>query len=207
MNKNLKNWCHWVRISAAILPLSLASLAASAGIIDVGFTTTGTGTWGPSCGMSCTDLTLSGNTVTNGLDGYFGKSGAPDFSFSGLLNVYGGLAPTGNWQLQDGSGDSLYGSTAGLLGGGPGGISLLLGFDITGGTGLFQDVTGVGGWSFGGVSWNGAFGNSGVLVVDGSPSTAVTEPGALLLLVFGLAGLGWTLRRRRVTLSGQGSRA
>jgi PEP-CTERM motif len=206
MNKNLKNW---LRISAVALPLAVISVAASAGMIGVGFDTTGSANWGPSCGTSCTELNLAGTTTVSGLNGYFG-SAAPNLSFSALLDVtpdsFGssavGTAPTGGWQLQDGSGDSLYGWVNGWLSGTPGnsaGVGLL-DFGITGGTGLFGDVSGSGG-ALADFSWNGSFNDAGLLLLDSSsaPASNVPEPGTLALFAAALAALGWTFARRRTT--------
>lgn len=208
--KNSNNWRHWLKVSAAALPLSVASVAASAGIIGVGFETTGSATWGPSCGTSCTDLSLTGTTSVSGLDHYFGASGTPDFTFSALLNVTPGWAgssavgesPTGGWWLQDASGDSLYGWVDGWLSGTPGDLAGvgLFDFGVTGGTGLFGGTSGSGG-ALAGFYSDGDFGDAGVLLVYADPTTTVPEPSALVLFAFGLAALGWSVRRRRPALT------
>ena len=210
-NKSSNNWSRYLKLSAAALSLSLASLAASAGIIGVGFETIGSATWGASCGVSCTDLSLAGTASVSGLDKYFGTSGTPDFTFSALLNVTSGWAgswavgqaPTGGWRLQDGSGDSLYGWVNGWLSGTPADLAGVGLFDygVTGGTGLFDKTSGSGG-SLAGFYSNGSFGNAGALLVDTSsvPTATVPEPPALGLFALGLAAIGWSLRRRRFTL-------
>lgn len=208
MNKNLKNW---LRVSAVALPLSVISVAASAGIIGVGFDTTGSASWGPSCGTSCTELNLTGTTTVSGLNSYFGGSAAPNLSFSALLDVTPdsirssavGTAPTGGWQLQDGSGDTVYGWVNGWLSGKPGNLAGVGLFDlgITGGTGLFANVSGSGG-AFADFSWNGDFNDAGLLLVGSSsaPTGSVPEPGTLALFAASLAALGWTFGRRRTAL-------
>lgn len=212
MNKNSNNWRRRLKVSAAVLPLSLVSLAASAGIIGVGFDTTGSATWGPSCGASCTDLNLTGTTTVSGLDKYFGGSGTPDFSFSALLNVTpdvigssaSGASP-GGWQLKDGSGDTLYGWANGWLSGTPGNQAgwALLDFGITGGTGLFANVSGSGG-ALGDFSANGGFSDAGLMWVNSpsDPGNSVPEPGTLSLFVIALGALAWSARRRRWAVTG-----
>jgi hypothetical protein len=219
MKKN--NWRRCLRISAAIVPLSLASVVASAGIIGVGFSTTGAATPAGSCGHSCSALQLTGTSSLSGLDSYFGSSGTPDFAFSALLDVTSGLLgssaagapPNGGWQLQDGSGDSLYGSLTGWMSGSssnPAG-SMLLSFGVTGGTGLFGGTSGSGA-GLGSISWNGSFGDAGLLLIGSptgtGPSTAsVPEPGTLALFAAALAAFGWTASRRRLTLKARRSSA
>lgn len=206
-NKNSKAWRRWLKLSVAALPLSVICVAASAGIIDVGFDTAGSATWGASCGTSCTDLTLTGTTSVSGLDGYFGGSATPNFSFSALLNVTPGWigssavgnAPTGGWRLQDTLGDSLYGSVDGWLSGMPGDLAGVGIFDfaVSGGTGLFGGASGSGG-ALSDFSWSGNFRDAGGLLVHAPsvPTTTVPEPGTLVLFGFGLAGLGWSLQKR-----------
>ena len=197
---------NWLKVSAAVLPLSLASVAASAGVIGLGFDTTGSAAWGKSCGPSCTDLNLKGTTTVSGLE-YFGPSS--NFSFSALLDVtsnrLGDLSPTGTWQLQDGSGDTIYGSVDGSLSGWAGHLSGwgTLDFSITGGTGLFDNISGSGG-SMADFSANGGFSDSGLVWIGSpsSPPSTVSEPGTLGLFVVALGALAWSTRRRRATLIG-----
>lgn len=210
MNKNMNNWRRCLKVSIAVIPLSLASVAASAGIIGVGFTTIGSGTSAGSCGASCTSLELTGTTNLSGLNGYFGSSGTPEFTFSAQLAVtpdgFGslatGVAPSGGWQLWDTAGDRLYGSVTGLLTGSPSDPAglLALDFDITGGSGLFDNVSGFGS-AIGGLSSSDAFGEAGLMLMT-SPAAAnsVPEPGTLALFAAALAGLAWTARRRRFAL-------
>jgi PEP-CTERM motif len=201
MNKN--DWHHWLRVSAIALPLCLVSLAASAGVIGVGFGTYGTDTWDGSCGASCTQLNLAGDTSLSGLSGYFGPSGIPAFSFSAQLQVAPG-APTGGWQLLDGSGDGLYGSLTASNIAGLGSLS----FDITGGTGLFGGVSSGSGGALALFGPNGQFADAGVLFLDASPSQPnVPEPSALALFAAALSALAWGLRRRRPVASAQRSYA
>jgi PEP-CTERM motif len=187
-----KNWHHWLRVFAAIVPLSVVSVGASAGVIGVGFATYGTDTWGGSCGASCTQLNLAGNTGLSGLNAYFGRSGSPAFTFSAQLQLTRST-PMGDWQLQDGSGDNLYGSLTASDVVGLGSLN----FDITGGTGLFGDVSSGSGGALALFGPNGQFGDLGTLFLDtASPSTTVPEPGTLALFAAALAALGWSTRRR-----------
>lgn len=213
-NKNSNGWRHWLKVSAAFLPLSLASFAAPAGTISVGFTTTGSDTWGGSCGASCADLTLTGTTSLSGLGAYFGPSGTPDFTFSAQLDAtadwfgssLSGAAPAGGWQLADGSGDSLYGSMSGSMTGSPGDAAGwgALDFDVAGGTGLFDDASGSGG-ALALFDSHGGFGDAGILFLDPPSPASVPEPGTLALFAAALAALGWTARRRRATVSARRS--
>ncbi|MGH8227121.1 MAG: hypothetical protein ACREU3_04315 [Steroidobacteraceae bacterium] len=50
MNKNTNYWRRWLAISAAVLPLALMSVGASADVISVGFGTSGTYDIIGSCG-------------------------------------------------------------------------------------------------------------------------------------------------------------
>lgn len=202
--KNMnKNWRHWLRVSAAAIPLSLVSIAASAGVIGVGFGTYGTGTWGGSCGASCTQLNLAGNTSLSGLDGYLGSSGTPAFTFSAQLQVTPGT-PTGGWQLLDGSGDGLYGSLTASNVVGLGGLS----FDVTGGTGLFGDVSSGSGGALALFGPNGQFADAGVLLLNASATQpTVPEPGSLALFAAALGVLAWGTRRRRLVPGAQRSHA
>jgi hypothetical protein len=206
-NKKSSDWRRWLKLSVVTLPFSLVSVAASAGIIGVGFETTGSATRGASCGPSCTELGLTGATSVSGLDSYFGASGTPDFTFSALLNVTPGWwagssavgkAPTGGWRLWDGSGDSLYGSVDGWLSGTPADLAGagLFDFGVTGGTGLLAGITGSGG-ALAGFSRDGDFRDAGMLLIRSDPTVSVPEPSTLALLAFGLAALGWSVRKRQ----------
>lgn len=202
-NKKLPNFRRWLTVSTVLVPLSLISVAASAGIMDLGFTANGSSTWGGSCGPSCTDLKLTGTTSLWGLAGHSGP--AAPFTFSALLDVtpdhFGsaatGTPPSGGWVMQDSSGDSLHGSISGWLSssGGAAGWGVL-DFSITGGSGLFDDVSGSGG-SLLGFSSNGQFSDAGLLRVNSPTAPAsVPEPSGLTLFAAALAALGWAAGRR-----------
>jgi PEP-CTERM motif len=210
MKKSTSDWRHWLAVSAAVLPLSLASLAATAGVVDLGFTTSGSAVWGAGCGSSCTDLSLTGTTAVSGLNSYFGASGTPAFTFSAQLNItqgWGGasatgMAPSGGWQLTDGSGDSLYGSLDGGLTGSSRSTSLAwFYFGVTGGTGTFSNASGGVGGSLGNLSSDGFFYESGRLLVDSPAPQSAPEPGTWALFAAALAAVGWTACRRRLARS------
>ena len=203
----MNDWRRWLGISAVFLALCLPSAAASAGIIGVGFAVTGADTWGGRCGAACIYLDLSWTTRLCGLDRHFVASAPPAFTFSARLQATPawlgsslvGTAPGGGWQLEDGSGDSLYGSLSGWLTGTPGSPAGLGGFhfDVTGGTGLFAGVSSGSGSALSLFGPGGDFGDAGVLLLDpASPRARVPEPGMLALFAAALAALSWAGRRR-----------
>ncbi|MGH8227120.1 MAG: PEP-CTERM sorting domain-containing protein [Steroidobacteraceae bacterium] len=109
-----------------------------------------------------------------------------------------GMQPIGGWELQDSTGDSLYGSLNGLLALSGNGATGLVDFDVTGGAGLFDNISSGSGRALAGFNRDG-FGDLGKLSLETSsaPST-VPEPGALLLFAAALAALGcWSAGKRR----------
>jgi PEP-CTERM motif len=194
---------------ALIAAIGLAPFAALAGTINFGLTTTnGSSSWGGSCGYSCSILEMNGSSTLSGLNGYFGPSDTPAFTFSAQVDVsdsgplFGGILtpPAGSWSLNDGSGDSLFGSLTSWFSN-PGSDSVAgFYYDVTGGTGVFNDVSGLGGSVVTFSSYRGGYSQKGAFLVDASNPVHVPEPGTLSLFGAALAALTWSVRRRRTAV-------
>lgn len=192
---------------ALIAVIGLAPIAALAGMINFGADTIGSASWGGSCGSFCNVLDLNGTSTLSGLDSYFGSSGTPAFTFSAQLNLTGyglgaigvGGPPSGGWLLQDQSGDSLFGSVTGWFGGTRSGAIGGLYYDVTGGSGIFNDARGQGG-SLAYYQPSGNYSEDGDFLVSTSQPVHVPEPGTLSLFAAAMAALAWSARRRRATM-------
>lgn len=190
---------------AIIAAIGLTPLAALAGTINFAADTMGSASLGGSCGFACDVLNLNGTSTLSGLDGYFGSSGTPAFTFSARLDLTGfglgavgvGGPPSGGWLLQDGSGDSLFGSVTGWFA--PTSKSSAMAglyYDVTGGSGIFNDASGAGG-SLAFYHSSGSYFEDGDFLVSTSRAVHVPEPGTLGLFAAAFAALGWSVRRRR----------
>ncbi|MGH8227320.1 MAG: PEP-CTERM sorting domain-containing protein [Steroidobacteraceae bacterium] len=211
MEKNTKYWRRRLAVSAAVFPLALMSAIAAADVISVGFGTAGTYSLVGSCGTNCETVSLTGTSILTGLDSYFGSSGKPAFTFTALLDAApavrgiaaSGMAPTEGWKLEDSAGDSLFGSLNGFLAFTLGGAAGRVNFDVTDGTGLFDNVSSGSGSAWAGFNQDGWWGDLGDLSLDpGTATSTVPEPGTLLLFAAALAALGcWSASKRHGALA------
>jgi len=201
-----------LRSLAAAAALCLTPMVASAGLIGFDFSSFGAGLSGEVCGDSCSELALFSDVTVSGLDSYFAPGAAPGFSLTGgfqfvELGDYGsgGAPPTGNWQLTDGGGDSLFGLFTGQFSGGasdPERDGSLL-YAVEGGTGLFGGALGVGISSVVFSPFPGYYTEAGTFAVQVPDTVEAPEPGIIALFAtgMGMLALAWTVRRRREALA------
>lgn len=199
-------------MSAVIAAIGLAPVAALALPATFSLNTNGSSSWGGTCGFSCSILELNGSATLSGLNGYFGTSSTPAFTYSAQVDVldggplFGGIGkdspPAGDWTLSDGSGDTLFGSVTGYFSAPGRGSVTGLYYDVTGGTGVFNDVSGIGGSVVTFSSFPGRYSQKGDFLVGGGGGRGpvhVPEPGTLGLFAAALGALAWSVRRRRRT--------
>ena len=201
-----------LRSLAAAAALCLTPIVASANLIGFDFSSLGNGIEGEVCGHSCSELALLSNVTVSGLDSYFAPGAAPSFSLTGgfqfvELGSYGtgGAPPTGNWQLTDGGGDSLFGLLTGQFSGGasdPERDGVLL-YAVQGGTGLFDGALGLGISSVVFSPFPGYYSEAGTFAVELADTVEAPEPGIIALFAtgMGMLALVWTGRRRREALA------
>lgn len=199
---NAKRVFRLVPARVLIAAIGLTPFAALAGTINFGADTIGSASWGGSCGASCRIVDLFGTSTLSGL----GSSDDTAFTFSAKLDLTGfglgalgrGDSPTGGWLLQDGSGDSLFGSVTGWFAPTSRNTAMAgLYYDVKGGSGIFNDASGAGG-SLAFYRSSGNYTEDGDFLVSTSQPVHVPEPGPLSLFAAALAVLTWSVRRRRV---------
>jgi hypothetical protein len=190
-------------VLAALGLFSLASGAASAGIIDFNFNNKGSIVGAEICGGNCLRVTTTGTaTETSGIAGAnsWTFSGIMEFSATGWFSAEGDGTGAGlGWKFMDTSGgDNLWGSFSsdvtsvfGLLGKGT--VDYLIG----GGTGLFNGASGYGGSKIGFAL--GEFEENGWM--HAVTTASVPEPAMVTLTLAGFGMIALVAYRRRRTQS------
>lgn len=193
----------------AVAAICLTPTLASAGAITFDFSSWGTATPTGSCGLFCYEIRTSGTVIEIGDN----VPGTSSWSLSGVmqflqigsvLGIGAGLSPLGGgWSFIDATGsNSLFGSFTMLLEGGLnddiryGSVQYL----IEGGTGLFEDASGLG-LSVIAFDREGSlfsFIERGVMsALVSAQSIEVPEPGTLALFAAGMLAMLVLVHRRR----------
>jgi hypothetical protein len=193
MNKTFK----LAGLLAVSAVMALASMTASAGIINFSFINNGHVSDVDSCGVGCALVTTTGEaTELNGLPGQ------EKWSFNGVMEFYQlptlGVGLGTSWSFKDLNGNNdLYGTFGTLVDGNlsdilrPGEVL----YTITGGSGLFEGASG-GGHSFITYLLSSWFTEIGEMTVF-TKTVPSPEPATNLLLLVGLGMVGFMAWRRR----------